>query len=68
MTITKINGLMQSKEIIAVYSENRMRPINTHGRQNAVNEDGTESYHHALKSQSKDLSTTGTEHMAELLL
>jgi hypothetical protein len=52
-TITKINWLMLFKEIIAVYSENHMKPINALCVQNAelfiVEVDGTYSYHWALK-------------------
>jgi hypothetical protein len=52
-TITKINWLMLFKEIIAVYSENYTKPINTLRGQNAevliVQADGTYSYQWAVK-------------------
>jgi hypothetical protein len=45
---------MLFKEIIAVYSENHMKPINTLCGKNAelliVKEGGTYSYHYALKN------------------
>jgi hypothetical protein len=53
VSITKINYLMLFKEIIAVYSENHMKPINTLCGQNAelliVKECGTYSYYEASK-------------------
>jgi hypothetical protein len=49
VTITKINWLMLFKEIIPVYSENHMKPINTLCGQNTelliVKAGGTYSYH-----------------------
>jgi uracil DNA glycosylase len=52
-TITKINWLTLFKEIIAVYSENHTKHINTTWGQNAellnVKSGGTYSYHCALK-------------------
>jgi hypothetical protein len=51
-TITKINWLMLFREIIAVYSENHTRPINTLCGQNAellIVKPGTSSYHWVLK-------------------
>jgi hypothetical protein len=52
-TITKINLLMLIEEIIPVYSENDIKPINTLCGQNAelliVEAGGTYSYHWVLK-------------------
>jgi hypothetical protein len=36
VSITKINLIMSFKEIIAVYSENDINPINTFSRQNQL--------------------------------
>jgi hypothetical protein len=47
-TITKINWLTLFKEIIAVYSENHTKPINTECRLIAKGA-GTYRYHLALK-------------------
>jgi hypothetical protein len=47
-TITKINWLMLITEIIAVYSENCAKPINTKCRV-TVKADGSYSYGSALK-------------------
>jgi hypothetical protein len=44
-TITRINWLMLFKEIIAVYSENHMKPINTIEELLIVEAGGTYSYH-----------------------
>jgi hypothetical protein len=53
ISITKINWLTLFKKIIAVYSENYMKYINTHYGQSAelliVKTGGTYSYHWALK-------------------
>jgi hypothetical protein len=49
VTITKINWLMLLKEIIAVYPENRTKPLNTNYRLMTVNTAGTYGYHSALK-------------------
>jgi hypothetical protein len=49
-TITKINWLMLFKEIIAVYSENHAKPINTKCRITTVKAGGSYSYRSALKS------------------
>jgi hypothetical protein len=52
--MTTINWLMLFEEIITVYSENHMKPINTLCSQNAkllsVKADGTHNYHWALMS------------------
>jgi hypothetical protein len=40
---------MLFREIIAVYSENYMKPINTSAELLTVKEEGTCSYHSALK-------------------
>jgi hypothetical protein len=52
-TITKINWLTLFKEIIAVFTENHMKSINTLCGQNAellvTKAGGTYSYHWALK-------------------
>jgi hypothetical protein len=48
-TITKINWLTLFKEIIAVYSENHMKPINTKWGLLIAKADGTYAYHSALK-------------------
>jgi hypothetical protein len=49
ITITKISWLMLFKEIIAVYSENHVKPINTLCEQNSelliVKAGGTYNYH-----------------------
>jgi hypothetical protein len=53
LTITKIKWLTPFKEIIAVYTEKNMKPINTLCVQNIelliVKAVGTYSYHQALK-------------------
>jgi hypothetical protein len=46
-TITEINWLMLFKEIIAVYSENHAKPINT--KCSTVRADGSYSYRSALR-------------------
>jgi hypothetical protein len=52
-TITKINWLTLFKEIIAVYSENHIKPMNALSGKNVellnIKEGGTYSYHWALK-------------------
>jgi hypothetical protein len=48
-TITKINWLMLIKKIIAVYSENHTKPINTNAVLLTVKADGSYSYRSALK-------------------
>jgi hypothetical protein len=49
ITVTKINWLMLSKEIIAAYTENHMKPTNNTCEQNVglfiVKAGGTYSYH-----------------------
>jgi hypothetical protein len=44
-TVTKINWLMLFKEMIAVYSENHTKPINTNTALQIVKVAGTYSYH-----------------------
>jgi hypothetical protein len=52
-SVTKINLLMLFKKIIAVYSENHMKPINTLCGQNTelliIKVTSTHTYHWALK-------------------
>jgi hypothetical protein len=47
-SITKINWLMLLREIIIVYSENHMEPINTKFRM-LIKTGGTYGYHWCLK-------------------
>jgi hypothetical protein len=46
---TKTNWLMLFKEMIAVYSENHVRPINTNTVLQVVKIAGTYNYQYALK-------------------
>jgi hypothetical protein len=48
-TITKINWLMLFKEIIAVYSEEHTKPINTNSALLTVKADGSYNYRSALQ-------------------
>jgi hypothetical protein len=48
-TITKINWLTLLREIIAVYSENHVKPINTKYSITDCQADGSYSYRSALK-------------------
>jgi hypothetical protein len=49
-TITKIKWLMLFKEIISVYSDNHIEPMNINTEVLIVKVTGTYSYHSALKS------------------